>query len=251
MIPVPVKCQQLHLCRTQTHLNTTVRNLSTTVNYNALVKQGAVLPDEKDNGGLVNRALGIVGIAGPMKYNRFKMRTSAQKMYESCVDEIDSQKFFDVCNLPDTLFSWFIVTQLHVWLSMVRLRREGREGKYMVHYLVYCMWHDVEARGKAMGISTIKVKEGLKEMIGQFYAALFAYDEAVLSNDTNALHDALQNIFFNRECNDPRQLAVMADYVTQQVQYLETLDSESLIERGRIQWLPLNTDLMNIKLQNR
>lgn len=36
---------------------------------------------------------------------------------------------------------------------MVRLRREGREGKYMVHYLVYCMWHDVEARGKAMGVS--------------------------------------------------------------------------------------------------
>ena len=32
--------------------------------------------------------------------------------------------FFRVCDLPDTFQSWFLVTQLHVWMSLVRLKQE-------------------------------------------------------------------------------------------------------------------------------
>ncbi|WP_411025704.1 ubiquinol-cytochrome C chaperone family protein, partial [Salmonella sp. s55004] len=68
-------------------------------------------------------------------------------MYTSCADGINIQQFMRHCNMPDTLFSWFLVMELHVWMSMVRLKQEGREGKYMTHYLIMTMWQDLQARG--------------------------------------------------------------------------------------------------------
>ncbi|MED6243893.1 hypothetical protein ATANTOWER_029441, partial [Ataeniobius toweri] len=55
------------------------------------------------------------------------------------------------CSLPDTLNSWFLVAQLHVWMCLVRMRQEGREGKFMCRYIVHSMWEDVEQRSKIMG----------------------------------------------------------------------------------------------------
>ena len=38
-------------------------------------------------------------------------------------------------------------------MCMVRLKQEGHEGKYMIHYLIMSMWHDIQERGKIMGVS--------------------------------------------------------------------------------------------------
>ena len=38
-------------------------------------------------------------------------------------------------------------------MCLVRMKQEGRAGKYMCRYIVHCMWEDVEQRGKVMGVS--------------------------------------------------------------------------------------------------
>lgn len=38
----------------------------------------------------------------------------------------------------------------------MRMRQEGREGKYMCRYIVHSMWEDVEQRSKIMGVSFSK-----------------------------------------------------------------------------------------------
>ena len=38
---------------------------------------------------------------------------------------------------------------------MVRMRQEGRAGKYMCRYIVHSMWEDVEQRSKIMGVSSV------------------------------------------------------------------------------------------------
>lgn len=92
--------------------------------------------------------------------------------------------FVSECSLPDTLNSWFLVAQLHVWwvkhflfysnvswstsnsckfffffstvrMCLVRMRQEGRAGKYMCRYIVHSMWEDVEQRSKIMGVSSV------------------------------------------------------------------------------------------------
>ncbi|XP_009985891.1 PREDICTED: ubiquinol-cytochrome-c reductase complex assembly factor 1-like, partial [Tauraco erythrolophus] len=80
-----------------------------------------------------------------------KVKVAALRMYTCCVEKTDYEEFFNRCQMPDTLNSWFLVAQLHVWMCLVRMKQEGRTGKYMCRYIVHCMWEDVEQRGKVMG----------------------------------------------------------------------------------------------------
>jgi cytochrome b pre-mRNA-processing protein 3 len=55
-------------------------------------------------------------------------------------------------NLPDTFHTWFLVTELHVWMLMVRLMNEGKEGRLIRNGLVNALWDDVEQRSKQLGV---------------------------------------------------------------------------------------------------
>lgn len=55
-------------------------------------------------------------------------------------------------SLPDTLFSWFLVTELHCWLVMTRAMAEGEEGRVMRNGLVEALWQDVATRIRRMEV---------------------------------------------------------------------------------------------------
>ncbi|XP_043566802.1 ubiquinol-cytochrome-c reductase complex assembly factor 1 isoform X3 [Chiloscyllium plagiosum] len=93
-----------------------------------------------------------MGFTGPLKYSKWKIKIAGLRMYTCCVERIDYDDLFERCNLSDTLNSWFLVAQLHVWMALVRMKQEGREGKYMCKYIVHSMWEDLEQRGKVMGV---------------------------------------------------------------------------------------------------
>ncbi|XP_034387717.1 ubiquinol-cytochrome-c reductase complex assembly factor 1 isoform X1 [Cyclopterus lumpus] len=179
-----------------------------------------------------------MGFTGPLKYNKWKIKIAALRMYTCCVERINYDDFFEKCSLPDTLNSWFLVAQLHVWMCLVRMRQEGREGKYMCQFMVHSMWEDVEQRSKIMGIDAIQRKEGMRAMTEMFYAALFGYDEGILSDDS-VLAAALWRNLFNSECEDPEQLELMVGYVRKQMQYVDSLDGDDLILTGEVKWRPL------------
>uniref|UniRef100_A0A8C8GS99 Ubiquinol-cytochrome c chaperone domain-containing protein n=1 Tax=Oncorhynchus tshawytscha TaxID=74940 RepID=A0A8C8GS99_ONCTS len=101
-------------------------------------------------------------------------------------------------------------------MCLVRMRQRGHEGKYMCRYIVHSMWEDVEQRSKIMGIDAIHRKESMRAMTETFYAAIFGYDEGILSGD-GVLAAALWRNMFKRQCEDPRQLELMLEYVRKQV----------------------------------
>uniref|UniRef100_A0A3B5MUQ5 Ubiquinol-cytochrome c reductase complex assembly factor 1 n=1 Tax=Xiphophorus couchianus TaxID=32473 RepID=A0A3B5MUQ5_9TELE len=166
-----------------------------------------------------------------------KIKIAALRMYTCCVERINYDEFFDKCFLPDTLNSWFLIAQLHVWMCLVRMRQEGREGKFMCRYIVHSMWEDVEQRSKIMGVSRVW-KEAMKAMTETFYAAIFGYDEGILSDDC-VLAAALWRNLFNCQCDDPQQLELMVEYVRKQMQFIDSLDGEDLLLTGEVKWRPL------------
>ncbi|CAI5686507.1 unnamed protein product [Oreochromis niloticus] len=188
--------------------------------------------------GAFTKLIEAMGFTGPLKYNKWKIKIAALRMYTCCVERINYDEFFEKCTLPDTLNSWFLVAQLHVWMCLVRMRQEGREGKYMCRYIVHSMWEDVEQRSKIMGIDAIHRKEAMKAMTETFYAAIFGYDEGILSDDC-VLAAALWRNLFNRQCEDPRQLELMVEYVRKQMQYIDALDGDDLLLTGEVKWRPL------------
>ncbi|EDO34002.1 predicted protein [Nematostella vectensis] len=162
-------------------------------------------------------------------------------MYKCCVEGINYEDFFRACGMPDTFQSWFLINQLHIWMCLVRLKPEGKDGQYLYRKLVSIMWQDVEARMKIMGqIDSTVVRESLHELVQEFYGLIFAYDEGLLSHD-RVLAAALWRNMFHDNRTDAVQLASMVEYVRRQVQHLDGLDSKEILETGQITWLPLRT----------
>jgi len=56
--------------------------------------------------------------------------------------------------MPDTFYSWFLVTELHVWMLMVRTMAEGEEGRFVRNSIVEAMWEDVSTRAKRLEVCT-------------------------------------------------------------------------------------------------
>ncbi|XP_062445402.1 ubiquinol-cytochrome-c reductase complex assembly factor 1 isoform X3 [Rhea pennata] len=237
------------------------------------------LQPSEEKVGAFTRIIEAMGFTGPLKYSRWKIKVAALRMYTCCVEKTDYEEFFNRCHMPDTLNSWFLVAQLHVWMCLVRMKQEGRAGKYMCRYIVHCMWEDVEQRGKVMGcsekalqkqwkevivspqqyhsgrgaaedahlqdtpsgkrgINSAALKEDMRSMVENFYAALFGYDEGILSDD-HVLAAALWRNLFNRNCEDPRHLELLVEYVRKQVQHLDALSGEELLLTGEVSWRPL------------
>lgn len=62
--------------------------------------------------------------------------------------------------MPDTLFAWFLVTELHVWMLMVRYMAEGKDGHFIRNNIVTAMWDDTKARTEKLGVSNIMFLTG-------------------------------------------------------------------------------------------
>ncbi|XP_011238007.1 ubiquinol-cytochrome c reductase complex assembly factor 1 isoform X1 [Mus musculus] len=106
--------------------------------------------------GPFTKIIEAMGFTGPLKYSKWKIKIAALRMYTSCVEKTDFEEFFLRCQMPDTFNSWFLITLLHVWMCLVRMKQEGRTGKYMCRIIVHFMWEDVEQRGRVMGVQVPK-----------------------------------------------------------------------------------------------
>ncbi|KAM8919847.1 ubiquinol-cytochrome c reductase complex assembly factor 1 isoform 3-T3 [Lycaon pictus] len=204
--------------------------------------------------GAFTKIIEAMGFTGPLKYSKWKIKIAALRMYTSCVEKTDFEEFFLRCQMPDTFNSWFLITLLHVWMCLVRMKQEGRSGKYMCRIIVHFMWEDVEQRGRVMGMSvhlrwpvlvgnkhpvnSYILKKNMILMTNNFYAAILGYDEGILSDD-HGLAAALWRTFFNQKCEDPRQLELLVEYVRKQMQYLDSMNGEDLLLTGEVSWRPL------------
>ncbi|XP_036758360.2 ubiquinol-cytochrome-c reductase complex assembly factor 1 isoform X1 [Manis pentadactyla] len=195
-------------------------------------------PPVEEKVGAFTKIIEAMGFTGPLKYSKWKIKIAALRMYTNCVEKTDFEEFFLRCQMPDTFNSWFLVTLLHVWMCLVRMKQEGRSGKYMCRVIVHFMWEDVEQRGRVMGVNSYILKKNMMFMTNNFYAAILGYDEGILSDD-HGLAAALWRTFFNHECEDPRQLELLVEYVRKQMQYLDSMNGEDLLLTGEVSWRPL------------
>ncbi|XP_028404687.1 ubiquinol-cytochrome-c reductase complex assembly factor 1-like [Dendronephthya gigantea] len=193
--------------------------------------------ENEDN--LGNKVLKLVGWLGGFYSRKAVLTRSAKVMYECCVEGLDYEKFYEAAGMPDTFQSWFLINQLHVWMCLVRLKPEGKDGRYMYRRMVQIFWEDVEERMKVMGVVDPSVrKQSLKDLMQEFYGLILAYDEGLLSHDRVLAASIWRNMFHNKKNTDASNLANFVEYVRKQVLHLESIDSEKLFITGEIEWLP-------------
>uniref|UniRef100_A0A7M4F5P5 Ubiquinol-cytochrome c chaperone domain-containing protein n=1 Tax=Crocodylus porosus TaxID=8502 RepID=A0A7M4F5P5_CROPO len=58
-------------------------------------------------------------------------------------------------------------------------------------------------------------------------------------SDDHVLAAALWRNLFNKNCDDPRQLELLVEYVRKQMQYLDAMNGDDLLLSGEVTWRPL------------
>ncbi|XP_022919312.1 ubiquinol-cytochrome-c reductase complex assembly factor 1 [Onthophagus taurus] len=157
-------------------------------------------------------------------------------LYESIADKIVYVDFFEEFNLPDTFYSWFVITELHVWMLMVRCMAEGDNGRFVRNHIVEAMWADVGQRVKKIGaVNPSATRAQVKELSEQFQAALIAYDEGLQSDDC-VLAGAIWRRMYQRNEVDPENLELLIKYIRKHLRMLDNISKEELFSQKPISW---------------
>lgn len=164
-------------------------------------------------------------------------------LYENIADGINYGQFFSEFGMKDAFNSWFLVTELHVWMLACRVMQEGsnnnEDGRFLRNCIVETMWSDVQVRSKKLGSDNPSfTRKQVTILSEQFQASLISYDEG-LSFDDKALASALWRRFFEAECDDFVKLETLVNYVRRSAQMLDNLDRTQLVTNPKIEWLSL------------
>ncbi|XP_037816253.1 ubiquinol-cytochrome-c reductase complex assembly factor 1 [Lucilia sericata] len=193
-----------------------------------------------DNG-ILKRVLKKVGFTPNSKA---RLRVSSHMLYESVADKINYLAFFKDFDMPNTFNSWFLVTELHVWMLLLRSMAEGSEtgedGRFLRNCIVEAMWGDVNTRAKKLGANNpSRTRQQIEELSEQFQAALIAYDEGIMSED-RVLAAALWRRFFELNCEEYERIERLVKYVRSQVQMLDNLPRQDFLIKPKIPWQDLD-----------
>lgn len=180
--------------------------------------------------------------------SRARLRVSSYMLYRSVADQINYMEFFGHFNMPNTFNSWFLVTELHVWMLLLRAMAEGDEsgadGRFMRNCIVEAMWADVNHRAKKLGSQNpSSVRSQIQTLSQQFQAALIAYDEGITSDD-RTLAAALWRRFFVMDCDNYAQLEDMVLYVRRHVRNLDMMNRQNFVVKPKMEWISIkNVDV--------
>lgn len=176
--------------------------------------------------------------------SKSKLRAGSALLYENIADGVNYIEFFTEFQLKDTFNSWFLVTELHVWLLCTRVMHEGadnkEDGRFLRNCLVESMWSDVQSRSKKLGNDNPSFKRKQIEILSeQFQATLISYDEGLWYDD-KALAGAIWRRFFEGDCSDFTKLEKLVKYVRRTAKMLDEMNRNQLLNDPKVNWLKLN-----------
>lgn len=134
-------------------------------------------------------------------------------LYAKSVDNLNHSEFRIKFGMPDSFNSWFLITEIHVWMLMVRGMAEREHGMIIRNGIVAAMWTDSLERAKSMAPGSFGlIKKQIKEISGQFHYAIISYDEG-LTTDDKQLASALWKRFFESNSDDYEQIELLVKYI--------------------------------------
>ena len=226
----PVLSQRYRGCRIIYALNQQYRFAQTNANI-AIITESPF----KHEGSWFKRLRHKLGMGDA---NKFALRRATIFHYEACTDKLDPDAYFKHFQLPDTLYSFYLIIQLHVWMCQVRSMREGPEGRLLRNEVLERMWQDMDVRLSKIEIySSSTRKKLLNDLLYHHQGAIFSYDEGMLTDD-KTLANALWRTLFSKDYVDPLVLESAVCYVRMQLKHLRSIGAQEWCTNGKFDWAP-------------
>lgn len=134
-------------------------------------------------------------------------------LYAQGVDQLNHDDFVKKFQMPNTFNSWFLVTEIHVWMLMVRAMAEREHGQIIRNGIVAALWTDALERSKSLAPGSMRlIKKQIEELSEQFQYAIVSYDEG-LTKDDKQLASALWKRFFESNCDNYEHIELLIKYI--------------------------------------
>lgn len=152
------------------------------------------------------------------QYSHFQtLNGKATFLYECVADQVMYNEFVNKFNLPNSFNSWFLVTELHVWMLMVRAMGEIEHGEVVRNRIVESMWTDVVKRVQKLvpGSRTLAYKQ-IEDCSREFQYAILEYDEGLMKDDRQ-LASAIWRRFFGSNNDNYENIELLIKYIRMNV----------------------------------
>lgn len=168
-----------------------------------------------------------------------RLNVVGTRLYENIADRTDYTKFFLGYQLPNTFNSWFLITELHVWMVLTRVMahtQDTEEGRALRNIIVEALWSDTNIRARQLCADNPSMaRSQLQELSEQFQMALIVYDDGLAGNDKE-LASALWERFFEKRCNDYTCLEDLVRYVRREMSRYDAVDFKAILEDPNVLW---------------
>ncbi|CAB3237986.1 unnamed protein product [Arctia plantaginis] len=194
----------------------------------------------------------FMNAVGWMDQSRTRLKLTGYFLYENIPDKVSYVNWFESLELPDTFNSWFSVTELHVWMLMVRYMAEDvakpttekkkyikGDGHFVRNCIIEAMWADAANKIKLLeGANPAIARKQVAELSEQFQASLVAYDEGL--DDDKVLAAAIWRRFYSLS-DDVKAAHIerIVKFIRHQISELDKIPSEELRWKPDIKWLSI------------
>ena len=121
-------------------------------------------------------------------------------MYGAIVAQSRQPAFFEDLEVEDSFEGRYEMLVLHVFIVLMRLRKEAEGGEEIGQAVFDTMFADLDISLREMGVGDLSIAKRIKKLASAFYGHVGAYDEALRMEDEAALEQALErNVFAGRE----------------------------------------------------
>lgn len=148
-------------------------------------------------------------------FGRAPQKESAARLYAALGTQARLPAFYESLDVPDTLDGRFDALCLHVALVIRRLGQEpGGAGRTIGQHLYDCMFADMDACLRELGVGDLGVGKRVREMAEGLMGRIAAYGAALDDPDAQTLQAAVsRNLYGTLDSPRPEAVAAVAAYL--------------------------------------
>lgn len=167
-------------------------------------------------------------------FRRRPLQQSANALYLALVAQARQPIFYLSFGVPDTLDGRFDMIALHAFLLLHRLKMaQGHEFGSLPADLSQevfdLMFADMDRNLREMGVGDLGIAPKVKTMARAFYGRVAAYEAGLDASEPSVLLDALKRNLYRGVNPAEIHVRTMADYVQNQVAFLNDQPTEELL----------------------
>jgi len=162
-------------------------------------------------------------------FGKSPVQCSADALYFTAVEQARQSDFFTDMGVPDTVDGRFDMIALHVFLILRRLKQGDEISQTMAQALFDTMFTDMDRGLRELGAGDLGVGRRVKAMAKAFYGRVAAYDQGLMSTDTDLQEAILRNIFRGEEKERSNALS-LASYMRDQAEKLDHQSMDALLQ---------------------